>query len=148
VSGVDVRAEALIGRPRAEVAAFATDPANEPAWIGGVERSRPLGSGPLGVGSRVERTARFLGRRFDYVNEVVELEPGERLRMRSVSGPFPMDVEYAFADADGGTRAAIRVRGDAGGFFRVAGPLLGAMVRRSIGRDLRRLAELMERRGA
>jgi hypothetical protein len=33
---VDVTAEAVIARPRKDVVAFAMDPANDPAWIGGV----------------------------------------------------------------------------------------------------------------
>ncbi|HSJ73218.1 MAG TPA: SRPBCC family protein [Miltoncostaeaceae bacterium] len=141
---LDVEAEVLIDRPRGEVAAVATDPANDARWIGGVERARALGHGPVAPGSQVERTARFLGRRIDYVTEVVELEPGALLRMRSVRGPFPMDVTYAFADAGPGTRAAIRVRGEARGAFRLAGPLLGPIVRRSVAADLRRLKALVE----
>jgi hypothetical protein len=38
----------------------------------------------------------------------------------------------------------IRAGGDAGGFYRVAGPLLSRAVRRGIGRDLRKLKELLE----
>jgi uncharacterized membrane protein len=142
---LDVEAEVLIDRPRGEVAALATDPANDTRWIGGVDRVRRLDEGPIGVGSRVERSARFLGRRLDYVNDVVELEPGSRLRMRSVSGPVPMDITYAFADAGPWrTRASIRVRGEARGALRLAGPLLGPMVRRSVAADLRRLKALAE----
>jgi hypothetical protein len=144
---LDVEAEVLIDRPRGAVAALATDPANDTRWIGGVDRVRRLDDGPVGVGSRVERSARFLGRRIDYVNEVVELEPGSRLRMRSVRGPVPMDITYAFDDAGSGTRAAIRVRGDARGPFRFAGPLLGPLVRRSVAADLRRLKALAEGHG-
>jgi uncharacterized membrane protein len=145
---VDVSAEVVIGRPRAEVAAFATDPANDPVWIGGIRSARALQEGPVAVGSRVERTAVFLGRRIEYVNEVVELEPGARLRMRSVRGPFPMEITYGFADASEGTRATIRVQGDAGGFYRLAGPLLSGAVRRSVSGDLRRLKALLEGRAA
>lgn len=122
---VDVSAAVSIDRPREEVAAFATDPANDPVWIGGIRSARPLQDGPIGVGSRVERTASFLGRRVEYVNEVVELEPGARLRMRSVQGPFPMEIAYSFDDVPGGTRVAIRVQGDAGRFYRLASPILG-----------------------
>jgi hypothetical protein len=142
---VDVSAEEVIRRRRDEVAAFVTDPANDPDWIGGVRMARRLDDGPVRVGSRVARVAVFLGRRIEYVNEVVELEPGSRLRMRSVSGPFPMDITYAFGDADGGTRARVEVRGEAARFMRVADPLLGAMVRRSIRRDVRVLRQLLER---
>ena len=58
---LDVEAEVLIHRPRGEVAALATDPANDARWIGGVDRVRRLDEGPIGVGSRVGRSARFMG---------------------------------------------------------------------------------------
>jgi uncharacterized membrane protein len=142
--GVDVSAEVRIDRPREEVAAFATDPVNDPVWIGGIRSARALQDGPIAVGSQVERTATFLGRRIEYVNEVVALEPGARLHMRSVRGPFPMQITYTFADDSGGTRAAIRVQGEAGRFYRLASPVLGAAVRRSVSGDLRRLKALLE----
>jgi uncharacterized membrane protein len=142
---VDVSASVVVAAPRAEVAAYASDPANDTDWIGGVRSVRPLGAAPLRVGSQVERVASFLGRRVEYVNEVVELEPGERLHMRSVRGPFPMAITYAFADEPGGgTRMSIRVEGDAAGFFRLASPLLGRGVRRSVQGDLERLRRRLE----
>jgi hypothetical protein len=142
--GVDASAETVIQRPRGEVAGFVVEPQNDPRWIGGIRTSRPLDGGSTAVGSRVERQASFLGRRIDYVNEVVELEPDVRLRMRSVQAPFPMDITYEFADAGAGTHMRIRVRGDAGRFYRIAAPVLSFAVRRSITRDLDRLRRLLE----
>ena len=141
---LDITAERFIRREQATVAAFALDPANDPAWIGGIKTVRLLGEPPLRQGSRVARVAHFLGKRIEYVNEVVALDPPHRLAMRSVAGPFPMAITYEFAAAPGGTRARIRVQGDAAGFYRLATPLLAAMVRRSVARDLRTLARLME----
>ena len=135
----------LIGRDRADVAAFAMDVAHEPEWIGGVIEATRLGEGPLGEGTRVARVAKFLGRRFEYVNEIIEYEEGVRLSMKSVAGPFPMDICYEFEDAEGGTLARIRVQGEASGFFRLASPVLAPMVRRSVQRDLGTLKGLLER---
>jgi uncharacterized membrane protein len=89
---VDVSTEVLIDRPRQEVVVVATDPANDPIWIGGIRSARALQDGPIGVGSQVERTASFLGRRIEYVKEVVERSRGAVLHIRSVRGPFPMDI--------------------------------------------------------
>jgi hypothetical protein len=75
---------------------------------------------------------------------VVAWEPGRRLEMRSVKAPFPMAVTYEFQDAPEGTLMRIRATGDAGGFYRVVGPLLGAAVRRGIEKDLRVLRQLLE----
>jgi hypothetical protein len=90
----------------------------------------------------VERIAHFLGKRIEYVLEVVEHRPGELLMMKSVKAPFPMEVAYRFADAEGGTRMEIHVAG--GGGPRVMGPLTSFMVRRNLKRDLRRLKGILE----
>ncbi|HET9291405.1 MAG TPA: ATPase, partial [Actinomycetes bacterium] len=66
---IDTRAVTAVGRPREEVAAYLRDPANDPSWIGGLRSARLVTDPPVGVGSRVERVASFLGRRVEYVNE-------------------------------------------------------------------------------
>lgn len=144
---IDVVVEQEVARPREEVAAYATDWRNDPEWIGAVNASRLVGEGPFGVGARVARQASFLGRKFEYVNEVTELEPGTRLGMRSVAGPFPMRVVYEWEDADGGSLMRIRASGDASAFYRLAAPLLGRAVRRGIAGDLARLRAAVESRG-
>jgi uncharacterized membrane protein len=142
---IDVTTEVHIRRPRDEVAAYMIDPAHDPEWIGGIREARLLGDPPVAVGSRVARVATFLGRRLEYVNEVVELDPARCLDMRSVVAPFPMAITYSFAERDGGTTVRNRVRGGRGGFFRLLGPLLGPLVRRSVQRDLERLRDRLER---
>ena len=141
---VDVTVETTIDRPREEVAAFATDPANDTRWILALRSARALTNGAIAPGAQVERVASFLGRRVEYVNEVSELDPGRRLVMHSVRGPFPMEVTYEFEDARRGTVMRIRNRGDAGGFYKLAQPLLSAAVRRGVSRDLAQLKRLLE----
>jgi hypothetical protein len=141
---IDVTVERVIAAPRAETAAYVTDHRNDVAWIGGISESELLGEPPIAVGSRVRRVASFMGRRIEYVNEIVRLAPDEALEMRSVRSPFPMEVSYLFGDAPGGTRVRIRVAGEPASWYRLAGPVLAAGVRRSVGNDLRRLAALLE----
>jgi hypothetical protein len=131
----DVRVEVLVERVRADVARFMFDPANDVAWTTGIVACRPLTEGPLRAGSRVERTARFLGKRFDYQYEVTDADADRFVDMR-VEQPFPMHVRYELTDAPGGTLVAIHARGEARGFFRIAGPILNRMVRRNIRKDL------------
>jgi uncharacterized membrane protein len=140
---IDVTAEVHVARPREEVAAYMTDPANDPEWIGGLREARLLGDGPLGEGSHVARVASFLGRRVDYVNEVTRLEPGRLLDMRSVKAPFPMWITYSFEDRDGGTLVRNHVRGG-GGLFSLGSPLFAPLVRRNVRKDLKRLREVLE----
>ncbi len=126
------------------MAIYATDASNDPLWIGGVMESGVLSEGPVRQGTRVARVAKFLGRRIEYINEVIEYDPGVRLVMKSVTGPFPMTVSYKFEEAEGGTLARIHVRGEGEGFFKLAAPVLARLVRRSIMRDLETLKGMLE----
>lgn len=143
---LDETAEIRISRPADEVAAYMFDPAHDPAWIGGISEAEPLGASPVSVGSRVRRRASFLGRRIDYVMEVVALDPGRRMAMHAVQAPMPMDVTYEVEPAADGAIARVRVQGDAGGLYRLASPLVSAQVSRSIDGDVRRLKRILERR--
>lgn len=143
---VAVSVTGTIQRPRQVVAAYLRDPANDTEWIGGIRSARLLTPGPIGVGSQVERLAAFLGRRVEYVLEITDLTD-DQLAMRSVRSPFPMRVRYGHRDVGGhATQVSLHVQGDTGRFYALAGPLLGAAVRRSIARDLRTLKRVLEAR--
>ncbi len=143
---VDVRTEIEIDRPRAEVAAYASDPDNATAWYANIETVRWETAPPLDAGSRIAFVARFLGKRLAYTYEVRELVPGERLVMSTADGPFPMETSYSWADTPSeGTRMALRNRGEPAGFARLAAPALARAMRRANRKDLQRLKELLER---
>lgn len=141
---IDVTAEETIAREPDRVFAYATDPLNDPVWIGGISEAELLGDPPLEKGSSVRRVASFMRRRIEYVLEVTEFEVGARLAMRSIRSPFPMAVTYSFEEADGGTVMRIRVEGEPSGYYRLAGPFLSGAVKRSISGDLRRLKGIIE----
>jgi hypothetical protein len=134
---VDVVARVHIARDPAAVAAYMSDPANDHEWIGGLREAELLGGSPVAVGSRVRRVASFLGRRVEYVNEILALDAAQ-LDMRSVEAPFPMRITYRFEPAaDDGTDVTNHVRG--------GGPrLLAPLVRRNVQRDLERLRDVLE----
>jgi uncharacterized membrane protein len=143
---LDETAEIRISRPAEEVAAYMFDPANDPSWIGGIKEVEPLGENPTAIGSHVRRRASFLGRRIDYVMEVVAHVPGRRLELHAVEAPMPMDVTYEVDPAADGAVARVRVQGDAFGLYRLASPLMSAQVSRSIDGDVRRLKRILESR--
>jgi uncharacterized membrane protein len=140
---VDTTAAITVDQPRDDVAAYLWDPANDREWIGGLRSARLVTPPPVTVGSRVQRVASFLGRRVEYLNEITELTPG-RLVMRSVKAPFPMRITYELHDTGGATEVAVRVQGDTGRFYALAGPFLARAVHRSVSRDLRTLKRVLE----
>jgi hypothetical protein len=141
---IDVTVRARINRPAAEVGAFLTDPRNDPEWIGGLIEVHPP-SAPLELGTRVERVASFMGRRIEYVLEVVRFEPGRALEMRAVRSPFPMLVSYVVEEARDSSIVSLRVEGGPGGPMRVLHPLMVWQVRRNLRGDLDRLRRVLER---
>jgi uncharacterized protein YndB with AHSA1/START domain len=144
--GVDVVVEGTIARPVAEVAAFAGDPGNAPSWYANIDSVEWVTEPPVRVGSRMTFVARFLGKRLEYTYQVLELVPGERLVMSTAEGPFPMRTTYTWAESvDGGTRMTLRNTGEPAGFARVTAPVMELAMRRAMGKDLRRLATVLER---
>jgi uncharacterized membrane protein len=142
---VDVETEIEIARPRAVVAAYASDPDNATAWYENIESVEWRSPPPLAVGSRLAFVARFLGRRLAYTYEVTEIVPGERFVMSTAEGPFPMETTYTWQDAPGGrTRMTLRNRGLPSGFSRVVGPVMTRAMRRANRTDLSRLKAILE----
>ena len=143
---VDVLTQIEIARPRADVAAYASDPANAPVWYENIESVEWRTPPPAAQGTRVAFVARFLGRRLAYTYEIAELVAGERLVMRTSEGPFPMETTYTWADAPDGTRMTLRNRGEPAGFARVGAPMMARSMRKANRKDLEQLKRLLESR--
>lgn len=144
--GVDVTAEVFIERPRNEVASFMFDPRQDAIWTTGVVEAHPQQDGLLVTGSKVQRVSKFLGRRMEYLIEVVDHEPDHYVEM-STTEPFEMRVRYELEPHEEGTVTRIHASGGGSGFFKLAAPLLGTMVRRSIQNDLENLKAYLEAGG-
>lgn len=146
---VDVQTEIVIDRPCDEVAAYASDPTNAPDWYANIASVAWQTSPPVAAGSIMDFVARFLGRRLAYTYEVVELDPGRKLVMRTAQGPFPMETTYTWEPVgENRTRMTLRNRGEPAGFGKVAAPAMAAAMRRANQKDLLRLKRLLEQADA
>ena len=143
---VDVAVEALLPCSREVVASYAGDPSNAPQWYANIVSVSWQTSPPVAVGSRMDFEARFLGRRLNYTYEVVELEPGERLVMRTADGPFPMETTYTWVSVPDGTCMRLRNRGTPSGFAKVAAPMMAMAMKGAMTKDLARLADRLQHR--
>jgi uncharacterized membrane protein len=137
---VDVEVEAVIPLPSDEVAAYAGDPTNAPEWYANIRSVHWRTPPPTALGSKMDFEAQFLGRRLVYTYEVVDLEPGRRLVMRTSDGPFPMETTYTWEQVSGGTLMKLRNRGVPSGFATVAAPVMARAMKNAMGKDLDRLA--------
>jgi len=74
---VDVTTAIEIDRPRAEVAAYASDPDSATRWYGNIVAVEWRTPRPLAVGTEIEFTAEFMNRRMTYTYRITELVEGE-----------------------------------------------------------------------
>jgi hypothetical protein len=130
------------------VASYAGDPGNAAEWYVNIRGVKWLTHPPVAVGSRMAFDAGFLGRQLAYTYEVVELEPGRRLVMRTADGPFPMETTYTWEPLDAGaTLMTLRNRGRPAGFSALVAPFLAGAMLRANRKDLAALRGVLESRG-
>jgi uncharacterized protein YndB with AHSA1/START domain len=135
--GMDVTAHRQIAAAPEQVAAVMFDPRRDPEWIGGADAVEPPKGDPTKVGARTTRHGGFMGRKFSWQTEVVEHRPARLLGMKFVAGPMKGgEVTYQIEPESGGANVSIRNTGPGPQF-------LGWFVKRSVGKDLDRLAALV-----
>ncbi len=142
---VDVVTEITIERPRACVAALASEPGNAPRWYVNIKSVEWRTEPPLSVGSQVDFVAQFMGRRLVYTYEVMEFVPESRLVMRTAHGPFPMETTYTWESIGmDSTQMTLRNRGNPTGFSKLVAPIMQWAVRRANRKDLALLKSILE----
>ena len=115
------------------------DPERDPEWIGGAKSVEPPKGDPSKVGARVTRHGGFMGKKFSWTTEVAGHDPDHLLHMNFVAGPMKGGtVTYRIEPEGAASRVSIRNTGP--------GPqIMGWFVKRSVGKDLDRLAKLVMR---
>jgi uncharacterized membrane protein len=137
----------VIDRSPDEVFGFFEVRANDKRWMASVIESEwvdPAAS--TGVGRRGQMVMNVLGRR-EFVDEVIEYEPGRRVAHRSVSGKMVLRTACMAEPAGEASRVTVTYEPERlpGGIFgRIAAPLMAAVVRRNFKADLSRLKTILE----
>ena len=142
---IEVNVAVEIKRPPAVVFDYLADMSNNPVWQRGMQSCTWTSEPPLRLGSTYDQRASFLGREIVSSFEVVEFEPGERIRIQTTSGSMPIDVTREVERMDETTsRVSAVVRGSPSGLMAVARPIMRALVRRSVRSDYGRLKAILE----
>jgi uncharacterized membrane protein len=143
----------VINRPCDEVFAYLETRSNDPSWMVSVLESEWLDSATadsaarIGVGRRGRMVMKIQGRRNEFIDEVTEYEPGQRIAHRTVEGPFPLNTACICEPEEAGCRATVVGEADrlVGGVFgRLVEPFVAFGIRRSFKADLARLKEILE----
>ena len=143
---ITIEHSVVINRPIEDVFAFLSNIENESQWQTGLVESAQTSQGPLGVGTTGREVRQFLGRRMESTYEITQYEQNRKLGFKTTSGPIPMEGGYTLESAEGGTKLDFLMQGEAGGFFKLAEPILARMVRRQIESDFGNLKDLLEAR--
>jgi uncharacterized membrane protein len=141
---VKIEHSLVIARPIDQVFLFLVNPRNNSLWQEGVIESKQISEGPVGVRTRGRDTRKFLGRQVECDYEIVEYEPEEKIRFKSVSGPIQFNGSYTFQSVQQGTRFTFTIEGDAGRWFSLMGPLAARLAKKQVEADSNRLKNLLE----
>jgi uncharacterized protein YndB with AHSA1/START domain len=108
-----------------DVFAVVSDYTAAPRWQRATKSARWLTEPPVRVGTRHEQTTRFMGRDMSASYEVVALDPGRSIAIRSIDAPFPMTVTRTVEPDGNGTRVTEVSEGGPTGFRPGARPVDG-----------------------
>jgi uncharacterized membrane protein len=140
---VHVTDSVVVARPVDEVFELVADLRRTPEWQTSLERLEVDGEG-VAVGTHGTEVRRGGGRKLESRFEVTALDPGRRLAIETRSSSVEADVEFAFADVEGGTRVQFELELRLRGALRFMEPVIRSQVERQSHDDLERLKALLE----
>ena len=124
---------------------YLVDLEHVPEWNWAIDSTEKLTPGPVRVGTRY-RQVRSVPRPGVENLEITSLDPGRRLELAGVLGPFPGRLSYEIESIPGGTRLTNDVELDPPIPLGPVGDVLGRRVRGSVADNLAVLKDLLEGR--
>ncbi|MHB8508216.1 MAG: SRPBCC family protein [Candidatus Dormibacteria bacterium] len=142
-----VTATTIIDRPVERVFSFQADEhyRNHPRWDPAVTGLKPLGDGPIALGSRFDLTRRMMGREETSTFEVVVWDAPRTFVIATRSPGFSLQIAADCASAGDG-RTRLTVSGDAkmGGVRGLLAPLMKGKLTRGAEANLARIKAMVE----
>jgi uncharacterized membrane protein len=138
LSKMKVQHAICINLPIEEVFVYMSNLENLAEWSGFILSSRKISSGEMLVGTIVQCTIRFLGRRFDTTYEIVECKANRYFTHKSIIGIAPSFTFTRFEPLDDGCTNFT------GGYLGYDETLITNAIGRQIINDLRTLKDLLE----
>jgi uncharacterized membrane protein len=107
---IEERRKIYINSPPEKVFTYMSDLENLVDWSNAVISARNISEGAVQVGTRVQSTIRFLGRKSEMTFVVIECKPNCDFTIKSISGIAPCLFYYRFEPVkDGGTVVSMEV---------------------------------------
>ncbi|MDF2968130.1 MAG: hypothetical protein K0Q93_1908 [Nocardioidaceae bacterium] len=137
-----------IRRPVNDVFPYVVTPAHWPQWAGPVIAvDTGTQSGRLHPDEEFTVVSKLMGRQLDTKYRVIEFEENHILHYVCTTGPLPHEFIVRFEPVTNGTRVTQTVVADqdqAGGFFKLAYPLVEKIFARQSAADLQTLRDVLE----
>lgn len=145
---MNFEAGTTIARPAEDIWKYAADIARHTEWMTVTDAQLTSGNGEQ-AGARGRETMKLGPMTITADLEVVEADPGRRLRWRALpSAPFALDVVLDLTpDGADATRATYRSTVGLRGLWRLAAPFIAMEGREGVKRELRLLKERVEAAG-
>ena len=137
-------ASVLIRRPPSAVFDYVSDLRHDVAWRTGVVEAAFTSSEPHGVGSEGFDRMEARGREMTSHWVVREIEPGSHVRWDLVAGPIIGAGGYVCEPVGADTRFTLEANVQPAGWYRLLGPIFGAIGRRQNQADVEKLRQIME----
>lgn len=134
----------VINRPVEEVFSYMTDAKNLSNWMSELVEAKQTSEGPVGVGTTISAVANVLGRRIENIQEVTAYEPNGKFAIKAISGPAINEDKFSLESVAEGTKVTRTTKGEVGGFFRMAEPLVVRMLTRQFETNFANLKDLLE----
>ena len=143
---IDVSTEIDINCSRDKVSEYSANPDNAPKWYVNIKAAKWKTPRPLKVGSQIVFKAKFLGKSLVYIYEISEYAAEQKMVMKTIMGPFPMETIYTWKSIAGNiTRMSLQNKGTPAGLSRLLTPLFSFAIRKANNKDLLRLKQIIEK---
>jgi len=143
-AGYKAEVSIWIDRSPADVFQFIANYNNDTRWRHGVARMSQSPVGETGVGTITHEEMEFLGRRYVTIAQITAFEPDQRLAWASIEATSPVSGWRVVTAEGAGARFTQAVVADLQGFYRWLSPLMVAMFKNQMSRDMARLKQILE----
>jgi uncharacterized protein YndB with AHSA1/START domain len=141
---IKVEKSVFINKPIEEVYEFISREGTYTQWQAGVVEV--IEGGPRNtVGSQFTEVRKFMGQELRTTMEILELVPNVKWVGKVVKGPVPYTVTNTYQATGSGTTYTTRVDGEPKGFFKLAEGMVATQLEKSLGEDLQKLKEILEK---
>jgi len=129
---VKIEESVMINRPVEDVWKFIADLSNVTKWDRSVSELKLTSAGPIGVGATCDVTFQIMGK-MTLSERFIEYEPNRKFSFEFTSGPAKGSiVAFSMEAIEGKTRFTSSGDLKYNGFYRLLGPFVTRMLKRSV----------------